>query len=135
MREAIGIEACADREALMVYTKPGAGRQREKLLFQVRANVDDGYGNTQSGDWETQFTSAAELIPLKGGEPVIAARLTGVQPYIIRIRGSSQSRSVTTAWRAVDARNQSRIFNIRSIANTDQKNAWLDIMAEDGVAT
>ncbi|KAA0689852.1 head-tail adaptor protein [Neorhizobium sp. P12A] len=119
----------------MVVTKPGAGRMREKLLFQVRSTEDDGYGNPQSGDWATVFASAAEIIPLKGGEPVLAARLTGVQPYIIRIRSSAAARGMTTAWRAIDARNQNQIFNIRSVANTDQKNAWLDIMAEDGVAT
>jgi head-tail adaptor len=118
----------------MVVTKPGAGRMREKLLFQSPANIPDEYGNEQTA-WADEFTTAAELIPLKGGEPVLAARLTGVQPYIIRIRGSAAARGITTAWRAIDARNQNRIFNIRSVANTDQKNAWLDIMAEDGVAT
>lgn len=114
---------------------PGAGRMREKLNFQRRSEVDDGYGNPQSGDFQTVFTDAAQIIPLKGSEPVIASRLTGVQPYIVRIRGSVAARAVTTAWRAVDARNPSRIFNIRSGANYDMKNAWLDFMADDGVAT
>ncbi len=114
----------------------GAGRMRGKVNFQKRGDtVEDQYGNAQSGDWTTQFTDAAQLIPLKGSEPVIAARLTGVQPYILRIRGSVAARIVTTAWRAVDARNPSRIFNIRSGANYDAKNAWIDFMVDDGVAT
>lgn len=115
-------------------TKPGAGRQREKLLFQSPDNVADEYGNEQTG-WADEFMTAAELIPLKGGEPVLAARLSGVQPFIIRIRSCVAARAVTTAWRAVDQRNQARTFNIRSIANMDQKNAWLDIMVDQGVAT
>ncbi|MGO8172693.1 head-tail adaptor protein [Rhizobium ruizarguesonis] len=113
----------------------GAGKLREKLLFQRREIVDDGMGNEQSGDWETKFTAAAELIPLKGGEPVLAARLAGTQPYIIRIRSCSAARAVTPAWRAVDARQQSRTFNITAAVDPDNKNAWLDIMATQGVAT
>ncbi|NEI48652.1 head-tail adaptor protein [Rhizobium leguminosarum] len=113
----------------------GAGKLRQKLLFQRRAIVDDGMGNEQSGDFATIFTAAAELIPLKGGEPVLAARLSGVQPFIIKIRGCSAARGVTPAWRAVDARNPAKLFNITAAVDPDNKNAWLDIMATQGVAT
>ncbi|MBB6224564.1 head-tail adaptor protein [Rhizobium leguminosarum] len=113
----------------------GAGRLREKMFFQRRQLLDDGFGNEQAGDWETIFTSAAGLTPLKGSEPVIASRLSGVQPFVLRIRSCRAARDVTTAWRAVDVRNQSRIFNITSVANFDEKNAYLDMMAVQGVAT
>ncbi|RWX28954.1 head-tail adaptor protein [Rhizobium leguminosarum] len=113
----------------------GAGKLREKLLFQRRAIVDDGFGNEQAGDWETKFTAAANLIPLKGGEPVIASRLTGVQPFIIQIRACNDARAVNTAWRAIDARNPARAFNITADVDPDNKNAWIDIMATQGVAT
>lgn len=112
-----------------------AGKMRQKLHFQRRGPADDGYGNPQSGKFETVFTDYAELIPLKGGEPVIAARLTGTQPYVIRIRSSARSREVVTSWRAVDARDTSRVFNITAVANFDQKNAYLDMTATQGVAT
>jgi head-tail adaptor len=112
-----------------------AGKMRERLEFQKREMVDDGFGNEVAGDFVTVFTDAAELIPLKGGEPVIAARLSGVQPFIVRVRSSTATRDVTTAWRAIDARNAPRIFNITSVANYDQKNAYLDMMATQGVAT
>ncbi|WP_065091501.1 head-tail adaptor protein [Rhizobium leucaenae] len=116
-------------------TKPGAGGLRSLLHFQVRELVDDGYGNEVAGDFATVFTTAAELIPLKGGEPVIAARLTGIQPFVLRIRSSVSARAVNTAWRAVDARNPTRIFNITAAVDPTNKNAWLEIMATQGVAT
>ena len=116
-------------------TKPGAGRQRDKLLFQRRLSYDDGYGNEQSGDFATMFSAAAELIPLRGSEPVLAARLTGVQPFIIRIRSCIAAREVDMAWRIVDARNPARIFNITASVDPDNKNAWIEIMATQGVAT
>lgn len=118
--------------------KPSAGRMRELLHFQRQGATPAGepdYGSPQAGDWETVFTEPAELAPMRGGEPVQAARLTGVQPYIVRIRSHTATREITPAWRAVDARNPKRVFNIRTITNTDQKNAWIDLLVDDGVAT
>ncbi|MDX0512565.1 head-tail adaptor protein [Sinorhizobium medicae] len=115
--------------------KPSAGRMHQRLHFQKREAIDDGAGNEVSGPYETVFTSAAELIPLRGGEPVQAARLVGVQPYTVRIRSCAAAREVTTAWRIVDARNASRVMNIRTVTNPDQKNAWLDLLVDDGAAT
>lgn len=114
--------------------KPSAGAMREKIEFQVKVTSPDEYGNEQT-EWQTQFTAAAELIPLKGSEAVISSRLSGIQPYVLRIRSHSAARSVNTAWRAIDARNPARIFNITSAANIDQKNAYIDMMATQGVAT
>jgi len=118
--------------------KPTAGRMRELLHFQRQGATPEGepdYGSPQAGDWETVFTAPAELVPMRGGEPVQAARLIGVQPYTVRIRSSTASRQVTPAWRAVDARNPARVFNIRTVTNPDQKGAWLDLLVDDGVAT
>lgn len=115
--------------------KPNSGALRVKLHFQVRPLVDDGMGNEQSGPWETVFTDYAELIPLRGREPVQAARLTGVQPYIVRVRSHTASREITPSWRVLDARNPKRVLNIRSSADPDQTNAWLEMVADDGVAT
>lgn len=111
-----------------------AGKRRQVLLMQKRAAIDDGYGNEISGDFETVFESTAELIPMKGSEPVIAARLTGTQPYIFRIPSCTAARDVDTAWRAVDKRDPRRIFNITSVADMDQKNRTIDIMATQGEA-
>lgn len=111
-----------------------AGKRRQVLLIQKRAAVDDGYGNEVSGDFETIFETTAELIPLKGSEPVIAERLTGTQPYIVRIPSCTAAREVTTAWRLVDKRDPRRIFNVTSLAHMDQKNRTIDIMATQGEA-
>lgn len=111
-----------------------AGKRRQLLLFQRRGEGDDGYGNVQT-DWQDVFESAAELIPQKGGESVIAARLTGTQPYIVRIPSSSAARQVTPAWRAVDKRDPSRVFNITTVSNNDQKNRMIDMMATQGEAS
>lgn len=115
--------------------KPTSGAMRQKVFFQRRAIVDDGFGNEVSGDFETVFTDAAEFIPLRGGESVMGARLTGIQPYIVRVRSSIATRAVDASWQIVDARTGRAMAITAPPANMDQKNAFLDIMVSDGVAS
>lgn len=110
-----------------------AGELRERVAFDRRDVVDDGYGNTVSGDWREQFVVWARIRPLKGGEGVQAARLAGSQPVVIRVRLSSSTKQISADWRARDAR-MGTLFNITSMANMDEKGAYLDILATSGVA-
>ncbi|WP_371346228.1 phage head closure protein [Ancylobacter sp. IITR112] len=110
----------------------GAGRLRERVHFQSRTVVDDGYGNTR-GAWVTRFTVAAGLRPLRGGEQVMASRLQGVQPYVLTVRQSSQTREVASDWRVVDARDASRVFAITAPpTDPDALGLWLDILVTQG---
>lgn len=111
------------------------GALHERLHFQSRPVVDDGWGDDTpgAGDFETIFTRAAGMRPRVGGEAVTAARLEGRQPFVVTVRHSRQMAEVTTAWRLVDARNENRVFNIMSPpADPDGKNQWLEFLAEEG---
>ena len=108
-----------------------AGKMRERMKFQERSQSPDGYGNFENV-WTDKFARAAEIIPLKGGEEVLAARLSGVQPVIIRIRYSTEASAIASHWKAVDARTDAT-YNITSIINIDQKKRYLDLMATRGV--
>jgi len=111
-----------------------AGKLRERVFFEKRAAAAaDEYGNEEDV-WVPQFLVWAERIPRLGGETFEAARLSGVQPYTLKVRSSSDTRLVTPAWRARD-KNTNAIYNIRSIANPDQKNNYLDVLVETGVAS
>jgi SPP1 family predicted phage head-tail adaptor len=112
-----------------------AGDLRGRIHLQSRTAIDDGYGNEVAGPWSTRFTVAAGFKPRLGGEEVMAARLGGQQPWIITIRQSSETRQVTTDWRIVDARDERRVFNIRSIVDPDGKRAFLEILAQEGGPT
>jgi head-tail adaptor len=96
-----------------------AGRLRERVWFEHRAATDDGHGNVE-GPWVRRFSVAAEIAPRLGSETVLAARLSGVQPFTITVRGSSETRAVTTDWRMVNARTDA-VYNIRAIANPGQE--------------
>ena len=109
-----------------------AGELRERFAFYQRdAATDDGYGNT-IGAWVEQFTCAAGLTPLRRGEAVQASRLAGVQPFILRIRASTDSRAVTTAWRARDTRT-AKVYNIRTVEPSADR-VMIECLVEEGVA-
>lgn len=112
-----------------------AGELRESVTFQQRIDMFDDYGNTVV-DFVDKFTTSARIQPHKGigNEAVAAARLTGTQPMIIRVRQSSQTIQVNTDWRIIDRRS-SVPYNIESIANMDEKNAYLDMLCISGTAT
>jgi SPP1 family predicted phage head-tail adaptor len=109
-----------------------AGALRDRLHFQKRVETDDGHGNVR-GEWETQFTAAARVTPLKGNEAVQAQRLAGIQPYAVTVRYSLAARAVDTAWRLVDARDTTRVFDITAAAY-DERREWIQILATTGGA-
>lgn len=110
-----------------------AAEMRERVTFQARQFESDGYGNTE-GDFADEFTVAARIRPRLGGEAVLAARLEGRKLVTITVRHSSDTEQITTDWRAKDARTNV-LYNIRSIVNPDEHKHWLEILAEQGVAT
>lgn len=106
---------------------PGAGDLRERIVFSERGI--DTNGDAGLGPWEPRFTVSAQMIYLRGGEPVMAQRLQGVQPVAFAIRDSSQARKITTAWRATHVRT-GQDFNITSVAPSSKDRGFIDILAQ-----
>jgi SPP1 family predicted phage head-tail adaptor len=107
-----------------------ARKLQHRVTFATRAIGDDGYGNERDG-FEDQFTVWAGLTYLRGSEAVIASRLEGRQPVVIRVRKSPDTKGITTDWRAQVASGET--FNIRTIVPTDDRR-FFDITAESGGA-
>lgn len=112
--------------------KFGAGQLIERVAFDERVEVDDGYGNTV-GAWVEQFQHRAKFIPLRGSETVMAGRLEGHATVIMQLRVCADTRRVSTSWQARDVR-RNVTYNIRDIQE-DPSRALLDLLAESGVAT
>lgn len=97
---------------------------------------DDPYGNPYAGAWEVMFSVDALMHPLRGTEAVMAARLDGVQPFIVTVRRSPQTKVITTDWRFVYTRDPLRLFNISAIQDAaDGRRYFLEMRAQEGVAT
>lgn len=113
--------------------RSGAGALSEIVAFESRAVIDDGMGNEISGDWTERFRANARIQPIKGGESVIADRLQGTQPVVVRVRYEPQTMAVNTDWRVRDSR-AGTIYQIKSSANMDEKRRYIEFLAIAGVA-
>jgi head-tail adaptor len=101
---------------------------RERLRFEARTLDANG---DLLGEWAERFTVSASAKPLVGGEDVMAARLTGKQPYLFTVRSSSQTAQITTDWRILW---NDVPFNIRAKTLNAKRDGW-DILADSGGAS
>lgn len=111
------------------------GALNQTFLLQRRGDSDDGWGNNVpgGGEFETVAKVAASLIPRTGGEDVMAARLVGRQPFVVRVRNMPVTRQITVAWQLVDARNPARVLAVTSPpADPDGKGQWLEFIVTEG---
>jgi hypothetical protein len=94
-----------------------AGDLRERIRFEQRGIDADG---NRLDDWDAAngITRAARIFFRQGTEPVLQQRLQGVQPVEITVYSDSQTRTVTTGWRAVNTRT-GQAFNIRAPAPSE----------------
>ena len=108
-------------------------RMRERVAFQARTKASDGAGNTV-GAWNTAApicTVSARLRPINGREEVMAQKLQGTLNFELLVRYSSQTAAVTPSCRAVNART-GETYDIRTIQNPDERNAWLSMIVTGG---
>lgn len=107
---------------------------RERVAFdKLGEAASDPLGNVQT-TWSEQFVTAARITPRLGGESVMASRLAGRQPVVITVRSSPSTKLISSDWRARDVRS-GKVYNVRAIANVDERHRQFDILAEEGVAT
>lgn len=104
---------------------------RERVRFEARAVVDDGFGNQVSGDWAERFSRPALFIMKPGSEAVLAARLQGQQPVTMILRHDAQTQTIGTDWRAVDVKTGA-IYAIRASEDMDRKRQWWSLVCVAG---
>lgn len=110
----------------MVINRSGAGHLRHQFKFDEPTSGDDGFGGSEVG-WAERFTTWAGLTPRNGGEEVIAGRLQGLQPYILKVRCTDKTKSVTSAWRVRHARS-GKVYAVKSMVNIDDLNAYIEFL-------
>jgi len=113
------------------------GALRDRVRIERRADDDagDGAGNYE-GEWETLIeTRRARIVPRKGGEQVIADRLTGVSSFDVWMRFDRISAQIRAGDRLVNCNDESRILRIRFAEAMDEPRRWLLLQCDEGVAT
>ncbi|MDH6265534.1 SPP1 family predicted phage head-tail adaptor [Rhizobium sp. SG_E_25_P2] len=112
--------------------KTGGGALNERVTLSRPVAQENDYGGSVDG-FETVTTVAAKFTPMRGGETLIAARLTGRSVVVARIRASTLTRQARPDWRLTDAR-AATVYNIRDVILSDDR-AYLDLLCESGVAS
>ena len=109
-----------------------AANLSDRIAFDAPTSTPNGQGGTIAG-WAMQHECWAQVTYLRGTEPVIAARLVGVQPVVFRIRNCNAARQVRSDWQARDLRTGT-VYALKGNPVPSDDRAFLDIMAVSGVA-
>lgn len=115
----------------------GSGDLKWRVRFDKQVAVGgDPYGGSLNNEWVEQFSRAAEITPLKGSEPVIAQRLTGSQPALIKVRFDSMTRTIDPSWRAVEMLNGTpvRYYALKTAEDMERQRQFITMMAVAGDA-
>ena len=103
---------------------------RHKIVFQAGNATDDGGGGL-GNPWASPTTVAtvsACIEPLKGFERLRAMQLESPVSHKITMRYRSGLKPEHRI------KFGTRFFNIRSIINLEERNQWLEVFADEGVA-
>jgi SPP1 family predicted phage head-tail adaptor len=109
----------------------GAGAMDYRVAFDAPVRGDNG-GGGETLSWAEQLQAFAQFTFLRGGEVVLAARLAGRQPLVVKIRASASAAAIRTDWRMRDVRSGVE-YNIRSIVPSDDRQ-FFQLTCESGVA-
>lgn len=111
-----------------------AGKLRDRFTFQKDEATADWTGHPAAPDWKDKFTVWGTIEYSRGGESVMAARLTARQPAILTVRNTSDARQVEPNWRVKDART-GEIFNIRETPReAKESRGFLQMLVEAGAS-
>ncbi len=103
-----------------------SGSMRDRYTFDRQAADENG---DRIGAWGADsITLSAETVYLHGTETVQQARLQGDQPVIITVWACAASRAFDNTWRATDARDASRVFDVTSAEITPDRQ-WVQVLA------
>jgi head-tail adaptor len=111
----------------------GSGDLRFRVRFDRQVEATDPAGGTLTS-WVEQFTRWADIRPMRGSEPVISQRLTGVQPVLIIVRADSQTRAMDSSWRAVEMLNGTpvRYYALKTAEDMERRLDFITMVAEAG---
>ena len=104
---------------------------RHKIIIQAENPQTDG-GGGEGDPWAaptTVATARARIEPLKGSEQLRAMQLEDKVSHRVTIR----YRSGITAKQRIKF--GSRLLNIRAVINPEERNRFLELLCDEGVAT
>lgn len=105
-----------------------AGKLRHTITIEREQSTPDGAGGSYL-TWTTVATPRAFIKPMSGGERLQAMRLEATVTHRIFIRYRDD---LLTSDRI---NYNGRLMQIRALINLEERNRWIEIYADEGVAT
>ena len=105
-----------------------SGQLRHHVTVERLTLTPDGIGGGVS-TWATLYQPWAYIRPASGWERMAGMQLESPITHTIYLRYNT---SITTRDRVV---HRGRVFNIRSIIDTDEQKTFMELRCEEGVAT
>lgn len=104
------------------------GTLRHRVTIQSETRTADGAGGFTL-TWADVATVWGAVEPLKGMERLRAQQIEAPVTHSVTIRHRTD---VSTKERIKFG---TRLFNIRDVINPDERDRWLELLCEEGVAT
>ncbi len=104
-----------------------AGMLRHRVQLQRQQRTPDGIGGFDI-EWTTYATVSAYIAPLSGTETVVAMQIQDSTTHRLYIRYRAE---ILPEDRVLFGE---RTFNIRSVLNLEERNRFIEMRAEEGVA-
>lgn len=111
----------------------GQGRDRISFQRRLQQETPDEKGRVRF-EWQDispQFD--VDLIPLRSGDQIMAGRIAGVTAYRLKCWHHPSIENLTVTDRAIDVRNQERVFKITSVLIGPERD-FVDIVLTFGAA-
>lgn len=109
-----------------------AGRLNRLVEFQRLDSTSDEYGNTTSGTFSTLLTTKGQFSPMRADERLEGGRMASREFGTLKIRSSAAARGIRTDDRVLIG---GTTYQIKGISNPDQRDRFLEITLEAGVAS
>lgn len=106
-------------------------RLRDEVQFQRLDTTPDDYGNVTGNAFTTFLTVFGNLTPQRGRERMNNMDLRSEVGAVLTVRSGADTRAVTEENIAIVRGNS---YQIRSITNPDQRDKYLEMVLERGVA-
>ena len=106
----------------------GVGSFRYEFGIYRRSTTDDGMGG-QDPEWVLEDTQRGALIPMSAGQRFQAQKLEMTVTHKIVMRWSN----LITVDADLKLVHDGREFNIRGVLNVEERDRFIEIMADEGV--
>lgn len=104
-----------------------ADRLTRRAAFYAYPKIERDPDGRRFGPRTHQFTVSANVLPIRGGESIMQARMVSKNPAIVTVRLSEQTRQITAEWEIeIDGQK----YDVKERPRESADRAFLEMLTE-----